>query len=1079
MKKTTFNFLLSTLLFASIGTFAQNKSSEAKVSIQDEKWQKGGLYEGFVPSQEILEKRTSISKHFKNANGTHTAQVGNLVHYKDDSGVWQDIDYAITSNPRAVKNGYKYSNETNEIKSYFPELAGKKAVQMKINENLNFNWWKNPKLEFRKNGNIIGQSSLKEQEGLSKKNSIIYNNVYPGISEEFEVLPRGLENNTIIHSLNDQIKNLPSGTILEFSQIIELKKGWSIISNGKVVTKNFEAANFSISIPGFDEGLSFSPIVVFDNKISKDEALYLINAPKEKLTAADFKKLESYVFQSNYTAEFTDNGLKITTKLPLEWLKKTERSFPVTIDPTVTIGAINQGNFYGPLTHWYGFQRHANLYLQSEVGAYGTITAIEYYKTNTAATRNKPTKVYMRTTENATLTTSAWNSATYTGSLTPLFDGNTTQDNTAGWKMVTLTDAFNYDSGNLVVMVYDEYGGSGATQYFSQTAATAPAGRQAHRRADSTNPGDGAMTLENRLQSIRITYFSDPPAITSFSPTTVCSNSGTVIITGTGLSGTSAVTVGGTAVTSFIVNSDTQITAVVGAGTTGVINVTNISGAANSATNLTVNTSPTVAPIAGGATSVCANAVSPAFTNATTGGTWGVVNGTGSATISTTGILSGVSVGTVTVTYTFSDGTCSTTVSTPVTVSPIPSAVTINGVVSPACVGKIQTLTTSGGAVDSTFIDEAFSASTMPSSWTAVPGAGDFITVSATANAGGTANEIRMACNSFSNITDRIYYGPINTSGLTELSLQWRSYVDHWSSSYNYSVSVQTSTDAITWNNTGWGTSPVTGNIGPELASTTISTSDVGSPTLYIAFTMTGVTFGADAWSIDDVNLSGFAPATMVWSPITGLYTNAAATIPYTGTSTTTIYANPAATTAYTVTATNPGGCTSTGAANIVVTTAIPTQPTGDIAQNFEAGQTLANLVVSGTGLVWHSDAAGTIVLPNSTPLVNGATYYVSQTVAGCQSPTLGVTVTLTLSTDDFETSRFKYYPNPVKNSLTLSHDKNISTVSVYNLLGQQVLNKSINTNQTALDMSGLPLGTYLVKVNIENATKTIKVVKQ
>lgn len=1067
---------------ASIGAFSQKNNAGAKVSVQDEKWQKGGLYEGFVPSQEVLEKRTSISKHFKNANGSLTAQVGNLAHYKDASGAWQDIDYSITTNPRAVKNGYKYSNETNEIKSYFPELAGNKAVQMKINENLNFNWWKNPKLEFKKNGNIIGQSSVKEQAGITKNNGIIYNEVYPGISEEFEVLPRGLENNTIIHSLNDQIANLPSGTILEFSQVIELKKGWNIISNGKVMSKNFEAANFSISIPGFEEGLSFSPIVVFDNKISKEEALYLINAPKEKLTATDFKKLESYVFQSNYTAEFTDNGLKITTKLPLEWLKKSGRSFPVTIDPTVIIGAINQGNFYGPLTHWYGYQRCASLYLQSEVGAYGAITAIEYYKTATAAARTKPTKVYMRTTEDAILNTNAWNSETYTGSITPLYDGNTTQDNAVGWKMVTLTDAFNYDSGNLMVMVYDEYGGSGNTQYFSQTSALAsiPTGRQAARRADGSDPGDGAMTLENRLQSIRITYFSDPPAITSFTPATVCSNSGTVTITGTGLSGTTAVTVGGTAVTSFIVNSDTQITAVVGAGTTGVINVTNISGAANSATNLTVNTSPTVAPIAGGAPSVCANAVSPAFTNATTGGTWGVVNGTGSATISTAGILSGVSVGTVTVTYTFSDGTCSTTVSTPVTVSPIPSAVTINGVVSPACVGKTQTLTTSGGAVDSTFIDEAFSATTVPSGWIFTPGSGDTIIISTTANAGGTANEVRIKGNSqTNNIIDRVTYGPFDSSGLTELALEWRNYVDHYQATYPYSVGVQTSTDGTTWHDTSWGTNPVTANIGPALATTTISNSDVGSSNLYISFVMSGRTFGADYWYIDDVNLSGFAPATMVWTPTTGLYTNAAATTPYTGTSTTTIYANPAATTTYTVTATNPGGCTSTGTANIVVTTAIPTQPTGDIAQNFAAGQTLANLVVSGTGLVWHSDAAGTIVLPNSTPLVNGATYYVSQTVAGCKSPTLGVTVTLVLSTDEFGASRFVYYPNPVKNVLNLSHDSNISTISIYNLIGQQVLNKTINSNKTALDMSSLPQGTYLVKVNIENATKTIKVVKQ
>ena len=74
MKKTTFNFFLGIFLLASTGAFSQKNNAGARISVQDEKWQKGGLYEGFVPSQEILEKRTSISKHFKNANGTHTAQ---------------------------------------------------------------------------------------------------------------------------------------------------------------------------------------------------------------------------------------------------------------------------------------------------------------------------------------------------------------------------------------------------------------------------------------------------------------------------------------------------------------------------------------------------------------------------------------------------------------------------------------------------------------------------------------------------------------------------------------------------------------------------------------------------------------------------------------------------------------------------------------------------------------------------------------------------------------------------------------------------------------------------------------------
>src|SRR5690554_3021954 len=67
--------------------------------------------------------------------------------------------------------------------------------------------------------------------------------------------------------------------------------------------------------------------------------------------------------------------------------------------------------------------------------------------------------------------------------------------------------------------------------------------------------------------------------------------------------------------------------------------------------------------------------------------------------------------------------------------------------------------------------------------------------------------------------------------------------------------------------------------------------------------------------------------------------------------------------------------------------------PGGDADQFFEAGDTLDDLVVYGGNLTWYSDAAGTNVIPNTTLLVNGTTYYVKQTLNGCDSDLLGITV--------------------------------------------------------------------------------------
>jgi len=75
--------------------------------------------------------------------------------------------------------------------------------------------------------------------------------------------------------------------------------------------------------------------------------------------------------------------------------------------------------------------------------------------------------------------------------------------------------------------------------------------------------------------------------------------------------------------------------------------------------------------------------------------------------------------------------------------------------------------------------------------------------------------------------------------------------------------------------------------------------------------------------------------------------------------------------------------------------------------------------------------------------------------------------------------NEIKVYPNPTNEVLTVSAEHEIISLAVYNLLGQEVMIKSINTNYTTINVSELPAGTYLVKVNMGTAFRTIKVVKQ
>ncbi len=87
--------------------------------------------------------------------------------------------------------------------------------------------------------------------------------------------------------------------------------------------------------------------------------------------------------------------------------------------------------------------------------------------------------------------------------------------------------------------------------------------------------------------------------------------------------------------------------------------------------------------------------------------------------------------------------------------------------------------------------------------------------------------------------------------------------------------------------------------------------------------------------------------------------------------------------------------------------------------------------------------------------------------------------VTNLLKTESFDLTGFSAYPNPVKDVLNLTYTKDISNVSVLNLLGQEVITKSVNASQSKIDMSNLTNGTYLVKVTVDGFVKTLKVVKQ
>jgi hypothetical protein len=89
------------------------------------------------------------------------------------------------------------------------------------------------------------------------------------------------------------------------------------------------------------------------------------------------------------------------------------------------------------------------------------------------------------------------------------------------------------------------------------------------------------------------------------------------------------------------------------------------------------------------------------------------------------------------------------------------------------------------------------------------------------------------------------------------------------------------------------------------------------------------------------------------------------------------------------------------------------------------------------------------------------------------------ILVDVALSSNTFDNNNFTAYPNPVKDILNLSYTSEITSVRVINMLGQEVIARSLNATNAQVDMSQLSAGTYIVNVTIGDTVKTIKVVKQ
>lgn len=136
--------------------------------------------------------------------------------------------------------------------------------------------------------------------------------------------------------------------------------------------------------------------------------------------------------------------------------------------------------------------------------------------------------------------------------------------------------------------------------------------------------------------------------------------------------------------------------------------------------------------------------------------------------------------------------------------------------------------------------------------------------------------------------------------------------------------------------------------------------------------------------------------------------------------------------------------------------------PTGTANQTLLPGFTVANLVATGSNIKWYSTSSGGTAIPSTTTLVDGTTYYASQTLNNCESvKRLAVKVILDYNNFSIES---KSETCSGKNNGEI----NITATQTYNYTAK-VNGTSYNFTNNKLNVNSLPPGTYNVCVSIAN----------
>lgn len=236
--------------------------------------------------------------------------------YIDDQGNMQEVELTIKPSTNQL---FSLENTSNTIKTYFrDDICAYAPIKVVVDKEY-FDW------------TPLGVGFVDEygnEEWLGRINSakptvvdgntVVYKNVQPNIDDEFIVEYGRLKHNTILNSLPNYNNTLQGKKIdLVVDGIIDFSTYTQMFVDGEIQENEFYT----------------DKDIVFKNEDGTE--VFKLASP------VTFEKNSTEEIRCRYHIKKERNILRLQILVPYAWLADSSRTFPIAVDPTLTVAPIN------------------------------------------------------------------------------------------------------------------------------------------------------------------------------------------------------------------------------------------------------------------------------------------------------------------------------------------------------------------------------------------------------------------------------------------------------------------------------------------------------------------------------------------------------------------------------------------------------------------------------------------------------------------------------------------------------------------------------------------------------------------